>query len=252
MQTTEHVAELMYLLIGGIVCCLIGTILVFITIRKWMADSDRVAKPANAEMNEDSFYEYHQKLSLMQTDANLQEEDFKESAVEIHHKIRIDGAMNDKNETPQTETTATPRKFRFESVSKSEQYLLIKRKYLMSESKEEEYVKQMMEDAVIIPVYSPVSRHFKIKHKNPFCANIEIVDEDDGTTLPVLPRSSRTNTVITGETINELRNAKIDGYEWITMALCQIDEYEWKSFLDNFKKNKVGYSRNFCFPIFRE
>ncbi len=129
------------------------------------------------------------------------------------------------------------------------------RKYLMTESKEEEYLNNMIEHAVVI-------RHInvnygKVKHCMPnrkgtkSTNNHDVYDYDyDDETLPILPDTNDTDGVtLTGESLTVHFHNKLnykfseDGYEWIRDALLNIDDEEWRKYLKNFKKNKVTESR---------
>jgi len=184
-------------------------------------------------------------------------------------------------------------------MTENDKHLTV-RKYLMSESNEEEYIKNMMDEVVVIAVsndrninmstnkmmvvnkrkYSNYvtamsddghfnvlnAQHLKyddIKHNDLFVRDeFKILDEgddDDGSTLPHLPGESMTNftlntlntnnTMNDGESITMSKDAfmhnvmKIDGYQWITMAFLQIDDQDWKQYVNNFKKNKVTENR---------
>ena len=128
-----------------------------------------------------------------------------------------------------------------------------KRKYLMSESNEEQYIKKVMENAVVIdrvprehgPAFSTnlfsiaddEDMEYGDDHEaEEILRNHVVIDDDDGIdteTLPTLPHIE-SSSIISQHYPNEN-----DGYQWIKMALQQIDEQEWRRYLSNFKTNKV-------------
>eukprot|EP01083_Nonionella_stella_P062817 163309_1 len=325
-----NMTEILYLLIAGIASCLLGTLLIFITVKKCGDIRDGNALSAQRlglalrkckVHTEDSFSKSKHKVCVPLKPAK--EPDMLKLApphpvpapcgVADKYVITVSNAMesvydvvdegnetsNDtqnetetENETQimgiecgidgmidETETILT-RTESMTGLTMSPSHVgsrlnTTMRKYLMSESHEEEYIKNVMEQAVVI-------HHPKKRGKNGLlvindCEDgemdgkrnefnhsedmIEILDEDnsDDETLPVLPGTCTTGTANDGESVTmDYRDYNLkpppihlyatdvdgnDGYTWITKAMMQIDTQDWRLYVENFQRNKVNESR---------
>ncbi len=135
--------------------------------------------------------------------------------------------------------------------------------YLMSAQSEENYIKNMIHQAVVIGTNSST---ISARSRNINDSNVElitIIDENDSIicdndtikNLPTLPVPSNTMYQSyeneTNSNMSNVESLKDEesitmlevGYEWITLVLLEIDVEHWREYVDRFKQHNITENR---------